>query len=176
MKSEELIRVHRNEEDVGYFTPETALACLRSGILRSDDWAYCGGLPDWTPLGELLEFRDFSGGAEPLTAPPQLPSPPVLAAVPPVIPPRPQPTKRMTPVVAFMLGGAATFLLGLLLLAILSDSLQPTSSSTSAPTAMPRFEGDRYGRPTPEDLRNGAEWLLEQDRLRGSSPSHDHTP
>ena len=41
---------------------------------------------------------------------------------------------------------------------------------------MPRFEGDRYGNPTPEDLRKGAEWLLEQDRLRSPSSSRGYTP
>lgn len=80
MPDELLIRVHRDERDVGYFTPETALECLQNGILRPDDWAYCEGLNDWTPLEQLLEVPAVFVTPPPVPALKPSPSPPPIPA------------------------------------------------------------------------------------------------
>jgi len=140
MKTEILIRIHRNEKDVGYFTQEMALEHLRSGVLRPDDWAYCDGLLDWTPLGELLAFTDVPTSA---SLPPPLPPPLVLAAMPPALPTREEPPKRKSPVVALVASGAAVCFLGLFFLEVLIGSRPPPSSSTYTPA--PRFETESLG-------------------------------
>ena len=84
MSPDTLIRVHRDQKDVGYFTPKVALECLQTGILRPDDWAFCQGLSDWMYLGRLLKTHDV--GAEPTATaaiPPKLPIPPLLPVQPP---------------------------------------------------------------------------------------------
>ena len=84
MKSDTLIRVHRDEKDIGFFTREIALESIRAGILRSDDWAFCEGLSDWVFLGDLLaNWADFQFVS---VTPPPLP---ILASPPPL----PQPSR-----------------------------------------------------------------------------------
>jgi hypothetical protein len=63
------IRVHRNNKDVGYFTPETARQSLQSGVLRADDWAFCDGLSDWTPLAVLLGQFGIAPASSPIVRP-----------------------------------------------------------------------------------------------------------
>ena len=163
----QLIRVHRDEKDIGFFTRETAIESLRAGILRSDDWAFCEGLSDWIFLGHLLE--DWAEFQFITVTPPPLP---ILVSPPPLPPPLPskiyqqqsllyrsrtKAQKNNTVVVMIVV---AACLVGLLVVALLFGSPQSDSS------LMPYFEGDSRGNPSGEDLRNGAEWLLEQDRLR----------
>lgn len=131
MATEQLIRVHRNEKDVGYFTPEMAIECLRSGVLRPDDWAYCDGLLDWTPLVELVGFAESVAKPASVVLPPPLPSPPVLAAVPPAISAWAQRPKRKTPIAVFVVSGAVVCLLGSLFLAAIVGSSPPSIPSDS---------------------------------------------
>lgn len=68
-----LIRVHRDNQDVGIFAAEDALKQISSGELRADDWAVREGLPDWVFLSVILENYPASKPLLPPPLPPPLP-------------------------------------------------------------------------------------------------------
>ena len=75
--TKDVIRVHRNEQDIGYFTTAQARAALANGVLRSDDWAFHEGVTDWRFLSAMLAT---------LPVPPTLITAPVAAARRPTSP------------------------------------------------------------------------------------------
>lgn len=149
MTPEALIRIHRDEKDVGYFTPETAIECLKSGILREDDWAYCDGLRDWMYLGQLLGVSDFSSTPPPILKPPPLPALAASQSVPPAIPNAQRPIANKRAITAILVGGFVVCLIGLVVIELLFGSPSSGSSSSYTPTATPRFEGNSLQDKTP---------------------------
>lgn len=88
-----------------------------------------------------------------------------IAVPPPSPPPLPKlkrPAKTENRALTYTVVGSAIFIVGFIVGRFSTDSLSGANPSTP----MPEFRGEPYGNPTKEEFRRGADWLLEQDRLR----------
>jgi hypothetical protein len=61
------IYIHRDNEDFGPYSSETALGYVSQGIFQVTDYGWYAGLPEWKTVGELLGIGAVSEPAHSLT-------------------------------------------------------------------------------------------------------------
>ncbi len=176
MAPDTLIRVHRNEKDVGYFTRETARECLRNGVLRFDDWAYCEGLNDWVLLSQLIDVNDTIITQHPALLPPPLPvakPPPLPSQRPPILPEKRRVAhkSKLVPTLV-VIGAIGCFVLMSLVISVLPGSRSGVQTPyPSYPDSLPGSTGGSDGGRSPAAIeRELRDRIVDYDRMQPLTP------